>query len=80
MSTQRPVVEAGLRLRYAIDTARRYPSRTNVSSAVELARSDPRLLRSPRVRQTLRAGRLEWLEEQGVSELEFGIVEPDLIT
>lgn len=55
-----------LRLRYAIDTARRYPTQRNRQEAVDLARSQPMALRSNHARHNLGMRRMEWLADNGV--------------
>jgi hypothetical protein len=54
------------RLRFAIDTARKYPSKRNREEAIALAQSQPRALRSSHVRHNLGATRWSWLASHGV--------------
>lgn len=64
------------RLRFAIDTARKYPSQRNREEAVALAQSQPRALRSSHVRHNLGATRWEWLTTHGVVPVgEEGLIE-----
>lgn len=53
-------------LRFAIDTARKYPTKRNVEEAVALARSQPAALRSRHVSHNLGKTRLDWLATYGV--------------
>lgn len=78
-----------LALRYAIDTARKYPSQRNRSEAIALAQSQPVALRSKHVRHNLGKTRWEWLELHGVypvgeaGEIEGsfkGTASPDITT
>jgi hypothetical protein len=59
--------EFTLRLRFAIDTARKYPTQRNQREAIELAESQPRALRSSHTRHNLGAMRWEWLTLHGVT-------------
>ena len=61
-----PQRELLLRMRYAIDTARKYPTDYNVRSAQVLAMSNPNGLRSGHLRHNLGAQRWEWLGQQGI--------------
>jgi hypothetical protein len=61
-----PQREFVLRLRYAIDTARAYPSQRNRDEALELARSQPRALHSSHARHNLGGLRWEWLGANGI--------------
>ena len=54
------------RLRFAIDTARKYPSKRNREEATALAKSQPIALRSAHVRHNLGKTRWEWLALHGV--------------
>lgn len=54
------------RLRFAIDTARKYPSKRNREGAVALAQSQPKALRSSHVRHNLGKSRWEWLAAHSV--------------
>jgi hypothetical protein len=58
--------EFALRLRAAIDTARKYPTKGNKSSAIGLALSQPVALHSSHVRHNLGSTRWEWLEARGI--------------
>lgn len=75
-------------LRFAIDTARKYPSKRNREEAVALAQSQPQALRSSHVRHNLGASRWDWLASHGVypvgegGEIEGsvkGTITPDVI-
>lgn len=55
-----------LRLRYAIDTARQYPTQRSREDALTLARSQPMALRSSHARHNLGMRRMEWLATNGV--------------
>ena len=57
------------RLRFAIDTARKYPSQRNRREAVALAISQPAALRSSHVRHNLGATRWDWLTMHGVTAI-----------
>jgi hypothetical protein len=61
-----PQHEVLLRLRYAIDTARKYPRPENIESAVSLANDHPNALRSGHLKHNLGVERWRWLEENGV--------------
>jgi hypothetical protein len=67
-----------LLLRAAIDTAMRHPGRINEETALDIARSYPRALRSSRLRRQLGQRRWLWLNDHGVYAQELGIIEPDL--
>lgn len=77
-----------LRLRFAIDTAVKYPSKRNREEAVALAQSQPAALRSAHVRHNLGKARWNWLSMHGVyavgegGEIEGsikGTITPDVI-
>ena len=55
-----------LRLRYAIDTARNYPTAKNIAAAREFAESQPVALRSTHARHNLGGYRWQWLIDQGI--------------
>lgn len=61
--------EFTLRLRAAIDTARKYPTKLNREEAIELARSQPHALQSAHARHNLGVRRLAWLRSHGVEEV-----------
>ncbi len=68
--------EFTLRLRYAIDNARTYPTTANIAAARTLARSQPIALRGAHCRYNLGGRRWEWLAGQGIWPLgEEGEVE-----
>jgi hypothetical protein len=67
-----PQHEVLLRLRYAIDTAIKYPSQSNIDSAIKLASEHPRALRSKHLVHNLGERRWSWLNEYGV----YAIGEP----
>jgi len=77
------------RLRFAIDTARKYPSKRNREGAIALAQSQPRALRSSHVVHNLGKTRWDWLAMHGVypvgeaGEIEGsfkGTITPDITT
>jgi hypothetical protein len=68
------------RLRFAIDTARKYPSQRNRGEAIALAQSQPAALRSTHVRHNLGSTRWEWLELNGVTAAGEGGSLPGEIT
>ena len=53
-------------VRYAIDTARKYPSQDTIDSAIRLALDHPNALRSGHLRHNLGVQRWRWLEERGI--------------
>lgn len=53
-------------LRFAIDTARTYPTRTNIAAALRIVSLYPKAVRSYKVRRKLGQRRLDWLELHGV--------------
>jgi hypothetical protein len=53
-------------LRYAIDTARKYPTTRNRQEAIAMAKGQPLALRSSHVRHNLGKSRWEWLATHGV--------------
>lgn len=59
-------VEVLLRLRYAIDTAIKYPTQTNIDAAVGFASRHPQALRSSHLQHNLGVRRWQWLNEYGV--------------
>jgi transcriptional/translational regulatory protein YebC/TACO1 len=58
--------EMVLRLRAAIDTARKYPSQENIDKAIKLAIDHPKTMRSSHASHNLGVRRWEWLGEHGV--------------
>ena len=56
-----------LRLRAAIDIARKYPTDLNVSKAQKLAYGHPKAMRSAHVSHNLGVTRWEWLDQHGVT-------------
>ena len=58
--------EVLLRLRYAIDTAIKYPQQPNVEAAIAFANEYPQALRSSHLRHNLGSRRWQWLNEHGV--------------
>ena len=58
--------EVLLRLRYAIDTARKYPTQPNIDAAIRFANEYPRALRSSHLRHNLGAARWAWLNDYGI--------------
>lgn len=58
--------EVLLRLRYAIDTAIKYPSQSNIDSAIRFATEHPKALRSSHLRHNLGERRWSWLNEYGI--------------
>lgn len=58
--------EVLLRLRYAIDTAIRYPTQRNQDAAVSFANQYPQALRSSHLRHNLGRRRWDWLANHGV--------------
>ena len=61
--TQRELL---LRLRYAIDTAIQYPKQPNIDSAIQLAVSHPRGLRSGHLKHNLGSRRWSWLNAHSI--------------
>ena len=61
-----PQREVLLRLRYAIDTARKYPRPENIESALDLASEHPNALRSGHLTHNLGVERWRWLEQHGI--------------
>jgi hypothetical protein len=57
--------EVLLRLRYAIDTAIKYPTQINTDAAIRFASDHPRSLRSGHIRANLGVRRWKWLNERG---------------
>jgi hypothetical protein len=62
-----PQQEFLLRLRAAIDTAIRHPAQSNIDTAVRLALSQPKAMRSSHVSHNLGVRRWEWLSQHGVT-------------
>ncbi len=60
-----PQAEVVLRLRAAIDTAIRFPHEGNVQTALGLAQSYPKAMRSAHVQHNLGQRRWDWLTEHG---------------
>lgn len=58
--------EVLLRLRYAIDTAIKYPAQANVENAISFATSHPKALNSSHLRHNLGQRRWGWLNERGI--------------
>jgi hypothetical protein len=58
--------EVLLRLRYAIDTAIKYPKQPNVEAAIRLANEYPHALRSSHLRHNLGQRRWQWLNANGI--------------
>jgi hypothetical protein len=58
--------EVLLRLRYAIDTAIKYPTEPNVAAATGFATRYPRALRSTHLQANLGVRRWKWLNDHGV--------------
>ena len=54
------------RLRFAIDTARKYPTKRNREEAIALAHSQPNAMRSRHVVHNLGKTRWDWLATHGV--------------
>ena len=61
-----PQKEFLLRLRAAIDIARRHPTQANIDRAIALTTSQPKAMRSSHISHNLGVRRWEWLSEQGV--------------
>ena len=55
-----------LRLKYAIDTAIKYPRQTTIESARKMALDHPLALRSSHLRANLGDRRWKWLNDHGV--------------
>jgi len=62
-----PQREFLLRLRAAIDMARKHPTPQNIDQARRLAHSQPKAMRSSHVSHNLGASRWEWLGDHGVT-------------
>ena len=56
-----------LRLRYAIDTAIKYPRQTTIESARKMALDHPLALRSSHLRANLGDRRWKWLNDHGIN-------------